>query len=1023
MKKSVTKVIILIMVIPMLLIFTMGTAIDVSTVMLDHIPVTSIDIEGDETLFVDVFSDNNTVKLNATVSPVEATNKTVAFTTQAIDGEKEANVVLSQDGLVTPKSTGAIRVIATADGGRQDSVIINFYSTLPTEVSLINENHTIEVGESITIANGVDYLMDQVDAPITYIASNNNIKVNKYTGEVIGLFVGQANVTAKIEGIKYDNALKKFVEHTYELNYNINVVSGDEDSIFSFAGGVNQVQEVMALNSKVIPFDYSGYEDLGQLTYEINADDSDYIESVSFDYGADNKGNILITFKDTAIDKNYIFAIKAGGVELGKITIKKQVPTITIITNKTIFAKSNSNIMFSSEVVGLDDGYEIRYESTNQTIFSVNTRDNDCIARARKEGYATIRARLYVDGNEVAVSQDVIISVVEPYISLGINESSKVYGLENRFVLGKYEYIGDTRVLSSYKLTLKATNASGNVTNIDHSKVVWSSSNTDIATVNENGVVRVVSSGTVTITVESAYNEILGTNIRSSFEIICKDNAINVLDYQGLLLANNNSYETVLLNNIMLADAISNTNYRDYLNNIVTKEMYTTADKTYYSNLGYAEDAKVRYCIEFTNNVYGNGYYIDANNITRSIDKYLYSVFDGPLDLVALKYENNSSGNAKIKAQDNIVFLVKKDNITISNVELKGCSDKVLIDNGQTNLGKLDNVGTVLEIIGDNVNLLYSRVNNGRTLIRVYGSAHESDISKIHNNPDDYRIQTLISNCILSYSREFILKVGSNQILRNASINGDSLALPSENPNKYDHAAPHLIKENGDNYSLTDAKDEYFVDKYLMTDITLKDSIFYGAGLFCIGFESQFAGLVLHGYDYGSYSFSQLGWKDVAGTSYPARIKMQGDVRFYDWKEVSKVDSSSIIEGDSNLLETVGLDLNVANLLNKYNQNNPGNNVVYKYQGNDYVNGAIVFYGGGKNYSWIETDEVSSDFNELSSFDIPLSYFGSRVNLIYYAAGKENFRFMTYKNTNKINYEVQKNELADGSAYSWVIRK
>jgi hypothetical protein len=779
----------------------------------------------------------------------------------------------------------------------------------------------------------------------------------------------------------------------------------------------------MALNSKVIPFDYSGYEDLGQLTYEINDADESYIESVSFDYGTDNKGSILIIFKDSAINKNYLFTIKAGGAELGKVTIKKQVPTITIITNKTIFAKSNSNIMFSSEVVGLDDGYEIRYESTNPTIFSVNTRDNDCVARARKEGYATIRARLYVDGNEVAVSNDVIISVVEPYISLGINESSKVYGLENRFVLGKYEYVNDNRVISSYKLTLKATNASGNVTNIESNKVVWTSSDETIATVNENGVVRVVNSGTVTITVESAYNEVLSTNIKSSFEIVCKDNAINVLDYQGLLLANKNSYETVLLNNVMLADAINDSNYRDYLNNIVTKEMYTTSDKAYYNNLGYSENAKIRYCIEFTNNVYGNGYYIDANNITRSIDKYNYSVFNGPLDLVALKYDNNSSGNARIKAQDNIVFVVKKDNITINNVELKGCSDSSLIENGQTNLGKLDNVGTVLEIIGDNVSLLYSRVNNGRTLVRVYGSAHESDVYKLENNPSDYKIQTLISNCILSYSREFILKVGSNQILRNSSVNGEDLVLPSQDSNKYDHAAPYLTKENGDNYLLTDEKDEYFVNKYLMTDITLKDSIFYGAGLFCIGFESQFAGLVLHGYDYGSYRFSQLGWNNVAGTSYPARINMQGDVRFYDWKEVSKVDSSTIIEGDPSLLETVGLDLNVANLLNKYNQNNPGNNVVYKYQGNDYVNGAIVFYGGGKNYSWIETDDVSSDFNELSSFDVPLSYFGSRVNLIYYAAGKENFRFMTYKNTNRINYEVQKNELADGSAYSWIIRK
>lgn len=1022
MKKTVTKIIILIMVIPMLLIFTMGTAIDVSTVMLDHIPVTNVEIEGDETLFVDVYASDNSVTLNTIVSPVEASNKKVTYSIQEVTGEKLADVILDENGKVIPKSTGSVRVVATADGGRQDSVLINFYSNLPTEVEQIKNNYTIEVGETINLVEGVDYSVSPVSSNITYTANNNNVKVDKYTGAVLGLFKGESIINAKIEGLKYDSSTQKFVEMIYEINYNISVVGGDEDAIFSFAGGVSQTQEIVALNTKVIPFAYYGYADLGQLSYEIDSDDEAYIESLTFDYGADNRGNILITFKNNAIEKNYIFTIKASNIEIGQLTIKKQVPTISIVTNKTIFAKSNANILFSSLVNGLDDGYNIRYESTNPSVFSVNTRENDCVARARKEGYATIRARLYVEGNEVAVSNDVVISVVEPYISLAINEASKIYGLENRFVLGKYTYNASARGEEHYKLNLKASDASGNVTNIDSSKVVWTSSDPSVATVNANGVVSIVNDGVVTITVESAYNEVLSTNIKSSFEIICRKNGVNVYDYEDLILANKNLYETVLMKNVMLADAMNDSNYRDYLNNVATKEMNTTADKSYYDNLGKSDDAKIRYCLELTNNVYGNGYYIDANNITRSVDKYNYSVFNGPLDLVALKYENTSAANARIKAQDNIVFLVSKDNISINNVELKGCSDSVLIENGQTNLGKLDNVGTVLEIVGDDVSLLYSRVNNGRTLVRVYGSAYESDNTKLISNIQDYKIETTISNCILSYSREFILKVGSNQILRNESVLGQTLELPTSNVNKYNHAAPYLKKEDSSNYSLTDEKDEYFVNNYLMTDITLKDSIFFGAGLFCIGFESQFAGLVLHGYDYGSYKFSELGWKNVAGTSYPARIKMQGDVRFYDWKEVSKIDSSTLIEGDQSLLETVGLDLNVSNLLNKYNENNPGNNVVYKYQGNDYVNGAIVFYGGGKNYSWVDTSEVSANFNALNSYDVPLSYFGSRVNLIYYAAGKENFRFMTYESDGNINYETQRDALADGSAYSWLIR-
>ena len=101
------------------------------------------------------------------------------------------------------------------------------------------------------------------------------------------------------------------------------------------------------------------------------------------------------------------------------------------------------------------------------------------------------------------------------------------------------------------------------------------------------------------------------------------------------------------------------------------------------------------------------------------------------------------------------------------------------------------------------------------------------------------------------------------------------------------------------------------------------------------------------------------------------------------------------------------MDFNVANLLSKYNNENLNNKFIYKHQGNDYVNGAITFYGGGKNYSWVDTSNVNSEFNQLEEFSVPISYFGNRVNLIYIAAGKEDFRFMTYRSDGKIDYVRQ----------------
>lgn len=1021
MKKVTTKVVLLMLVLPLLLIFAINTTINVTTILTD-IPVTSVSIEGDKIRYVNVLDANNTIKLNAIVYPNEATNKNVTYSLEDIANEKNALVELSQDGTVKPLSTGSVMVVATADGGRQDKVQINFYSEAISSVELINGSFSVDVGSSKKITIGSDYTIypNSSSGSITYSSNNNKVSVDRYTGEFIGLFEGNSIITASIDGIKYNQNTGAFENYTYQLDFNISVSSNGNSQVLSFAGGSSSLETPYVKGEKTIPFNYFGYDSLGQLSYQINEEDSQYVESVVITYLEDNEGMVKVTLSDDAPKKMYSISLYANSFKVGEIQLEKKDPSISLSMTQTTFAISNANIKFGVVVEGIEN-YDVRYESTDSTVFYVNSNNNECVSKAKKEGSARIRAILYVNGEKIATSEYREITVVNPYVSLVIKENSKVYGLENRFVLGKYRY-ENTVKNDFYKLELSVLDAKGNSSDINMEKVIWKSSDETIARIDSEGKVTVLKTGIVTITVESAYNELLGTTVKNSFEIKCQEQGLNVYNYSDLMFANANGYETVLMNNILLADQINESNYRDYLTKVVTFEMDTTADKAYYEGNGKSSDAKIRYCVEFTSNVYGNGYSIDANNITRSVDKYNYSVFNGPLNFVAISYDNNSSVNAKIKAQDNIVFLVKKDNISINNVELKGCSDSSLIEGNKTNLGKLDNAGTVLEIVGNNTSLLYSRVNNGRTVVRIYGKAHESDSTKLQNNISDYKTVTTISNCIMSYAREFILKVGSNQILRNNSITGEELETPTQNSAKYDHAAPFFTKEDGTNYSLSEEKDEYFIENYLMNDVILKDSVFYGAGLFCIGMDTQFAGLVLHGYDYGSYKFSELGWKDVAGTSYPVRIKMQGDVRFYDWKVIDEIDSGTLVEGDKSLLNTIGLNLDVSKLLDRYNEENKGNNIVATYEGKDYVNAAIVFYGGGKNYSWIDTSEVNVSFNELDSFEVPVGYFSERPDLIYYSAGKENFRFMVYNNKSNLNYQKQQEELNDGTAYSWLIR-
>ena len=93
-----------------------------------------------------------------------ATNKNVTYTITDLEGNIPSRITVSNDGVVEAKETGSVRVVATADGGRQDSVQINLYSSKINSAQQINQNLTVVVGESLKITPGVDYSLFPANA-------------------------------------------------------------------------------------------------------------------------------------------------------------------------------------------------------------------------------------------------------------------------------------------------------------------------------------------------------------------------------------------------------------------------------------------------------------------------------------------------------------------------------------------------------------------------------------------------------------------------------------------------------------------------------------------------------------------------------------------------------------------------------------------------------------------------------------------------------------------------------------------
>ena len=194
--------------------------------------------------------------------------------------------------------------------------------------------------------------------------------------------------------------------------------------------------------------------------------------------------------------------------------------------------------------------------------------------------------------------------------------------------------------------------------------------------------------------------------------------------------------------------------------------------------------------------------------------------------------------------------------------------------------------------------------------------------------------------------------------------------------------------------------------------------VFEDAGIFSIGLDAHFAGEALKD---GSRWFSGalVGWKDLAKTSYGAKITLKTDVRLYSWKSIDDIDSSTLMENNLTSNDTsnqmfVNMKFDVKALVKSAASTNAQySDILYNYGGVDYVHAGIAFFGGGKNYSVVE-NLITSDFNhKFTEYNVKLSELvddkGQNQGYLQTAAGNEPFYFLIYNKNSTFTYQTQLN--------------
>ena len=643
-----------------------------------------------------------------------------------------------------------------------------------------------------------------------------------------------------------------------------------------------------------------------------------------------------------------------------------------------------------------DDDADVNFEIIDGAdVITLEQHGQFATITATKRGSAKIKITAEHDG-KVIKEIEKTIRVVPNVYSMEFADSAKEYGIENILTIGGKKPNGrpDARTI----FVRVVTEAGSETFTDEFMNVAFSDDNSLFSckaqpATNADAVsaeIRATGTGLTTLNAElKNYNQYFGTNICAKIRLRAVKDGRNVGNYEELKTVTEAGHIVVLTSNVMLGVKNDGTAMTEDELKKDVKKFITTYDKTYLENSG--ENKYVQYLIEFKNHVYGNGFEINADKFTQCKDATgLPKIFKGPLNFVAIS-------SASVKGQDNISFLVRTDNVLINNVVLKGCSDDSLLEeDGQFNLSKLNYVGTTLEI-AKSAKLLNSRVSNGRTVVRIFagGSTMGSPVveDKSAFNVQDEKINVHIESCVLSNAREFILKIGSNRALKQVTAK-----------------QRFLLDVNGDKYlpyNESNKTDKYFNDNYLINDVTLKNSVLETSGLFSVGMETHFSGEFLLGDTITT-------WKDCAATSYASALRIVGDVKMLDWKNLSNVDSSTLIEvtGEAN----DWLSMNVAEMMKEVAKvDKKCRDIILNDGGTEYVHGGIAFYGGGYNYSYLDLTRANDETKQFGVYDVNISVLENSKHeniqkqgkMLPLAAGAGDFRFYLYNNKSSRNLSWQ----------------
>ena len=440
---------------------TDGSGVSASiSVSVIPIPATGIEIETPETTQLKV---GQTIRLAVTITPDDATDKSIVWSS-----ENSSIATVDPYGVVTAVSVGEVNITAKNSSGQTASIMIIVVPTLAESLTINNTGVNMHVGEEHQFVAWIEP-STTTNKNLKWTSSNPNIVKIDNNGKATAIELGEAVIeVATTDGSNLTATCPVWVNPVP-----VEQVIIDYDGVTTLKVG-DQIQ----LNATILPENATDkrVEWVSQTPSSITVDQNGLVTAVGL------------------VEQSWIGAFSPASSNNPPADYKFDLIYFSVV--KTLVERieilKDNDMMYAGETKQLTavvypesaTNKTVTWESSNSSVITV---DVNGLLTAHQAGYADIKA-LATDGSGVFATTRI-------YVAIPPVESITIYAN------------GSTELKDGETLQLTATVFPETATD---KSVTWESSNQNVATVSNDGLVTAHSSiGSVRITAK-ANNGITG---------------------------------------------------------------------------------------------------------------------------------------------------------------------------------------------------------------------------------------------------------------------------------------------------------------------------------------------------------------------------------------------------------------------------------------------------------------------------------------------------------------------------------